>query len=84
VGDATTVEQQGLDAIQHANEAINAQGKTEEYTENLLSTCAGERQWGTGPNRRDLDPASIVPGMPEQVAFTRGSPAVARVMAHCR
>jgi hypothetical protein len=44
--DEPDVEEQGRGAIRGANEAINAQGKADEYTANLERTGAFERQWG--------------------------------------
>ena len=61
-GDASSVEAQGRRAIQGANEAINAQGKTEEYTDNLLKTGAFERQWGRRPDQQFADSASADAG----------------------
>jgi len=66
--DVPSVEQQGRLAIQEANEAINAQGKMDEYTENLVKTGALERQWGRRPDQQfavspgaEAGPQSTVP-----------------------
>lgn len=83
-GDATGVEKQGLDAIQLANEAINAQGKTEEYTDNLYSTGAGQRQWGTGSGREHSDPEWSQPGPRQALASTAGATVTTSAMMHCR
>jgi hypothetical protein len=72
--DVPAAEDQGRSAIQGANEAINAQSKTEEYTDNLVKTGAFERQWGrrsdqrlavspgTGTESLTAMPASVVLG----------------------
>jgi len=57
--DEPDVEQQALSAIRGANEAINAQGKTDEYTANLDRTGAFERQSGhTRPQQPAAAPGS--------------------------
>jgi hypothetical protein len=53
--DEPDVEEQGRSAIRGANEAINAQGKADEYTANLDRTGAFERQWG---RKRAQQPAA--------------------------
>lgn len=61
--DEPAVEQQALSAIRGANEAINAQGKTDEYTANLDRTGAFERQSGhKRPQQPAAAPSSVAPG----------------------
>lgn len=56
--DEPAVEEQGRSAIQQANEAINAQGKVDAYTDSLVNTGAFERQWGRKRDQRPSAPAT--------------------------
>lgn len=59
--ESSSEEAQGRQAIQGANEAINAQGKADEYTQNLLTTGAFERQWGRRPDQQlAVSPGPVV------------------------